>query len=148
VGGHDGLGDGQPQPGALDRLSLGDRGAEEALEDPLPVRDGDADTGVGHREHGLGAFRPEPDLDLPAIRGELKRIGQEVTEELGDARRVEGEVRNGGGGEHQVDLLALSLGAHLRHDTGDDGGQVGAAELRRQLSRIDLVQQLQVPGEA
>ncbi len=77
---HDGLGDGQPQPGALDRLSRGDRGAEEALEDPLPVGRGDAGTGVGDSEHDLVSFPPEPDLDPPAIRGELHGIGQEVAE--------------------------------------------------------------------
>ena len=77
---HDGLGDGEAQPGALDRLSLGGRGAEKALEDPLPVGHGDADTGVGDCEDGLISFSPEPDLDLPAIGGELHGIGQEVAE--------------------------------------------------------------------
>jgi hypothetical protein len=100
VGGHDGLGDGEPQSGALDRLPLGGGGPEEALEDPVPVGDGDAHTGVGDREHGLVAFRSEPDLDFPALRGELQGIGQEVAEQLGDAGRVDGQMRNGSGGEH------------------------------------------------
>jgi hypothetical protein len=80
VRGHDGPGDGQPQPGALDLLLPGDRGAVEALEDPLLVGRGDADTSVGDSEHYLIPFHPEPDLDPPSVRGELDGIGQKVGE--------------------------------------------------------------------
>jgi hypothetical protein len=45
-------------------------------------------------------------------------------------------------------VLAVSLGPHLFHRAGRDVGQVGTAEVHRHLSRIDLGQQLQVPGEA
>src|ERR1039457_1855470 len=77
---HDGLGDGQSQAGARDRLSRGDRGAEEALEDPLPVGSGDADAGVGDSEHSLVSLNAEPDLDPSPVRGELHGVGDEVAE--------------------------------------------------------------------
>src|ERR1022692_4363438 len=75
---HDGLGVGQSQAGALDRLLGGGRGAEEAFEDPLPVVFADADAGVGDGELSLFFHGSEPDLDLPAGRGELHGIGEEV----------------------------------------------------------------------
>jgi hypothetical protein len=80
VSGHDGPGDGQPEPGALDLLLPGDRGAVEALEDPFLVGRGNSDTGVGDREHDLVSFHPEPELDLPSVRGELHGVGQKVGE--------------------------------------------------------------------
>jgi hypothetical protein len=45
-------------------------------------------------------------------------------------------------------VLALRLGAYLFYRAGGEVGQVGSAELRRHLPRIDLGQQLQVSGEA
>jgi len=45
-------------------------------------------------------------------------------------------------------VLAFSLGAHLIYRAGGDVGQIGSAELRRHLPRVDLGQQLQVSGEA
>ena len=61
-------------------MSRGDRGAEEALEDSLQVGRGDADTGIGDSEHYLAPFPADPDLDPPALRGELHGIGQEVVQ--------------------------------------------------------------------
>ena len=57
----------------------------ELLEDPLPVLGGDADAGVGDgKHHGVacgGQRRRHPHL---AALGELQRVGDEVTEDLGD----------------------------------------------------------------
>jgi hypothetical protein len=45
-------------------------------------------------------------------------------------------------------VLPVSLGPKLFHRGGGDVGQVCAAELHRQLSRVDLGQQLQIPDQA
>ncbi len=145
---HDGLGDGQPQPGARDGLLGGGCGAEEAVVDPALVGGGDADAGVGDGEHRLAAPGRELDLDLPTVRRELHRVGDEAAEHLGDAGRIEGGARDAGGRQRQADVLPPGLGPHLRHRGGRDLGEVGAARFHDHLSRVHAGEEEQIPDQA
>jgi hypothetical protein len=148
VGVDDGLGDGEPEAAARDHPLGGGLGPEEPFEDPLPVDGQDADAGVSDAQHRLVSLDGQGDSDLPVLRGELHRVGDQVAEELGDARRVHGDVGDRGRRQGQLDVLAPGLRPHLLHCLGGEAGQVRVADLQRQRARLHLGQEQQVTHQS
>ena len=140
----DRLGDSEPEAAARDHPLGGGLGAEEPLEDPLLVGGPDADAGVRDAQHRIVSLDGQGDLDLPALRGELHGVGDEVAGELGHPRRVQGEVGDRGRDQGQLDVLARGLRPHLLHRLGGDARQVRVADLQRQLPRLHLGQEQQI----
>jgi hypothetical protein len=148
VGVDDGLGDGKPQAAARNHSLGGGLGAVEPLEDPLPVGGLDADAGVGDAEDRLVALHAQGHLNRPAVRGELHRVGDQVAEKLGDARWVHGEAGASGRGQDQVNVLTFRLRPGLLYRLDSEVGQVRVVELQRQLARLHLGQEQQIPHQA
>ena len=131
----------QPDAAALVRARAGVLDAVEPLEQAGHLAGGDADAGVGHRDHRVAALRAHGDPDT-AVEGELQRVAEQVQDHLlphaavevdriGQRRAVHREVKAGpvhGGPED-----AGKLGRHLRdvgrlvarlHPPGLDPGEV------------------------
>jgi putative ABC transport system permease protein len=88
VGDGDATGDGQAQPAALCFARISACQPCEPLEDPFPVGLRDAGPGVGDFDPDLGGLVGDAHSDVPARRGGVSCVAEEVVQELGDALRV------------------------------------------------------------
>ena len=80
---HGVLDDGQAQSGTAGGLGVALVHAVEALEDAALVLRRDTDTGIGHRDHGVGAVTAHGDGDAAAVLIVLDGVVAEVEDRLG-----------------------------------------------------------------
>ena len=98
---HDRADDRQPETAAAAAGLVRPRAAVEALEDVRHLGGVDADARVGHLDPCAVGRRRDVDRHRPAARRELDRVGDEVGDDLADARRIVADpdrrARAGGG---------------------------------------------------
>ena len=143
---HEALDDRQAQSGTA--KAAGDRGIGlgEGCEQPGLNRGGDTNARISHDEakrhaRGVDGQRTDAQMHASAIR-ELHGVGQQIGQDLAEARGV-AEQRRGNVGRH-VELEFEALGVELRrHDVGqflDEIGQAEGGSLHDQLPGFDLRQ--------
>ena len=83
----DPLGQGEPEPGALDLP--GEPGALlERVEDALAVLGRHAHPRVGHQHDEVLTTYGGADVHAPALGGELHRVGQQIQHDLPEAQAI------------------------------------------------------------
>ena len=98
----------------------------EQIEDARQQRARNADAGVAHVEQRLVAIAPDADLDMPAGRRVLERVGQQIADDLVDARGIGVDP----------DRRRVQLELVLLHGAGDFERRRGALHQRREIQRM------------
>jgi hypothetical protein len=120
---------------------------EEPVEDARQFLGGNADAGVGDFEHGIGAGRPGDDRDLPAGRGELQRVGEQVGDHLMQPARV-GQDLDAGQPPAQRHVSGLEPAGQAVGRGGGDAGQIAGTAVQPQGGRVGRRHRLQVVHHA
>ena len=138
-------GDGHAEAGALNAADRRGALALERLEDALRERRAHADAGVADAELILRAAVQRPgeltdaDRDRAARRGELDRVGQQVEQDLLEARPVAADVlvRHVERVHAQLELLGVHLSADDGLDVVQHLGQADLALLEMEPAALD-----------